>query len=260
MLHLWMARIRIPRVWPDGLPGDGGPFNPGGIWFPEFPHEPYNPPDYRDWVRDNPGDFRDRNWDPDDIEPFTGLPPRNHQGMEYVPGAHRWINGSGCPGHIFRWNEPLPPHPYGKKRRNAWVWPSDGKRKRSWGRWKDILEGKGPDIFVTKHGNRPSRNQWKNNFQDETPEDPGFNTHIDMPWAKRRRPYDFRERRYRWPKGRGDAFWSDATWPSRGADHYKHPLNFRCEHGRWHNMKWSPFGGVPLEGYNTRLRDRGTFA
>lgn len=107
----------------------------------------------------------------------------------------------------------------------------------------------------------------RNNFLDITPEDPipGVdlykNTH--MPWTKRSdsTKYDFRERRYRKPKGRNDPFWSDATWPRRGADHYKQPLNYRCEHGEWFNLTWSPFGGMPLEGYNgVRLRDRGIFA
>jgi hypothetical protein len=89
---------------------------------------------------------------------------------------------------------------------------------------------------------------------DSTPEDPGYNTHVDMFWAKRRRPYDFRRRTYR--HRRGDIVWRDATWPRRGPDHYKQPLNYRCEHGRWYNMKWTPFGGAVLEGYNGRTPKR----
>lgn len=262
LLPYAMNRLRAVSPWPAGSPDDDGPFHPrDGTWFPGIFHRPFHPPNYDDWLDHNPDDYRDRKWPAWMINPLTGLPPRNLQGNEYTPGRWRASNGSGGPGHLMRWNEKPLPHAHGKKRRNAWVWPSDGKHKRSWGRWKDIIEGKGPDIFITKHGDRPSRNQWKNNFQDATPEDPGFNTHIDMPWATRTRPYDFRERRYRRPKGPNDIFWSDATWPSKAADHYKQPINYRCAHGDWFNMTWSPFGGVPMEGYNgVPLRHRGIFA
>ena len=249
--------------WPDGAPGDGGPWHPqDGLWYPERNHVPFNPPDYYDWLDHDPFDFRDRNWDSRQIDPLTGLPPKHLQGHEYVPGEWRRTNGAERPGNTLRWNIPLPPHPHGKKRRLAWVWPSDGKRKHTWGRWKDVASGEGPDIFVTRHGNRPSRNQWRNKFLDFTPEDPGFNTHRDMPWAKRpeKEAYDFRERVYRKKKGPGDIFWTDATWPSRGADYYKRPLNFRCERGDWFNLSWAPFGGVVLDEYNGRPKNRGIFA
>lgn len=257
-----MATPRFAQRWPAGFPGDGGPLHAGdGLWFPEVFHEPFNPPDYNDWLRHNPHDYRDRLYHPDDIELDTGLPPSHHQGRDYIPGPWRYTNGSNGRGDILRWNEPPLPHPHGKKRRLAFVWPSDGKRKHTWGRWKDILSSRGPDIFVTKHGDRPSRNQWRNNFMDWTPEDQGFNTHIDVPWARRREPYDFRERRYRRKEHPGDIFWSDATWPRRGADHYKHPLNYRYGHGGWYNMTWAPFGGTVLEGYNScPPRNRGIFA
>lgn len=252
MAHTW------PERWPAGFPGDDGPLPVGqGIWFPEANHIPFNPPDYIDWLDHNPWDWRDRDYSPSDIEPGTGLPPRQYQGVEYVPDEWRHTNGNGVPGsgHTLRYNEPAVPHPHGKHRRMAYVWPSDGKRKYTWGRWKDILSSKGPDVFVSKLGDRPSRNQWRNKHMDTTPEDPGHNTHVDMCWAKRRKPYDFRSRSYKWSRP-GHIVWRDATWPRRGPDHYKQPLNYKCEHGRWYNMNWSPFGGVVLEGHNGRAPRR----
>lgn len=248
---------RRDTIWPHGVLGDNGPFHSAnGVWRRPNIHRPYNPPNYDDWDEANPFDYRDRDWAAEDIDPLTGLPPSDHQGVEYRPGHARWANDNGHTPRGVHVNMPVQPHPFGKKRRLAWVWPSDGKRKHTWGRWKDLLEGTGPDIFVTKYGNRPSRNQWKNNFQDLTTDDPGWNTHVDMPWARRRKPYDFRERTYRRKGGVGDIFWSDATWPRRGADHYKQPINYRCEHGRWFNMAWSTFGGVVLNGYNNPVRKR----
>ncbi|KIV99807.1 uncharacterized protein PV09_08611 [Verruconis gallopava] len=255
---------RYAAVFPDGHIWMGEHLFPDeSLWFPEVDHRPFDPPNYHDYLRTNPLDTRDLEWDASDIESETGLPPRHHQGVEYMPGHWRDVNGTDIPGSgaFVRWNEPPARHPHGKRRRLAFVWPSDGKRKRTWGRWKDIFASKGPDIFVSKLGDRPSRNQWRNKHLDFTPEDPGFNTHVDLPWAKRRKPYDFRERKYRNKRNPGDVVWRDATWPRRGADHYEQPLNFRCEHGRWFNMRWAPFGGTVLEGYNGYPpRYRGIFA
>ncbi len=233
-----------------------------GLWFPNSWHTLWDHPDYWDWLAANPNDYRDREYPPSDIDANTGLPPRDHQGVEYVPGLQRFSNGSGGQYPPLRWNEPALRHPYGKKRKLAFVWPSDGKRKHSWGRIKDLFSSHGPDIFVSKAGDRPSRNQWRNLCLDATPEDPGFNTHVDLPWARRNRPYDFKERKYQWNgEGRGgNIVWRDATWPRRGADHYEQPLNYRCGHGQWFNMRWSPFGGVALDGYNgVEPRRKGLF-
>lgn len=146
--------------FPEGFPGDGGPLREvDGVWFRPNVHNHFNPPNYDDWMATNPDDFRDRNWPGNAVEPHTGLPPPNHQGMEYTPGEWRHTNGDGRRGNMLRWNEPRMRDPHGNERRMQFVWPSDGKRKYTWGRWKDILSDKGPDIYVTKQGDRPSRNQ-----------------------------------------------------------------------------------------------------
>jgi hypothetical protein len=216
-------------------------------------HVPYEPPTGLDlyWDHSDPNDDSDignlhlRN-------DWTGLPPRDHQGFEYRWGRWPDTNGDGGPGDYFHQNAPLAP---GERRRKQFVWPSDGKRKSTWGRWKDLIDSKGPDIFVTNQGHRPTRNQWRNNYQDFDHLESPWEAQRAMPWAKRHseKPYEFRTRRYR--RERPGA-WSDAVWPRHEADQFDQPLSYKCRHGDWYNMKWAPFGGVPLPGYSYHRRGR----
>jgi hypothetical protein len=87
------------------------------------------------------------------------------------------------PGHFVHVSHPFPRHPAawcprqrkrfqdGRELREvkaskAFIWPKDGRNNTSWGRFKDILHNKGPDIFLTINAderdamrNRPSKAQ-----------------------------------------------------------------------------------------------------
>ncbi|KAF2663988.1 hypothetical protein BT63DRAFT_461105 [Microthyrium microscopicum] len=145
-----------------------------------------------------------------------------------------------------------PPLPLEKKRR-AFVWPKDGRRDRTkFGRFMDIMQGKGPDIFVSEYGRKdqPTRGRWTNrNWLDR---DAWGREHLDlstpsMPWAKRRRneAYNFRTSKYERERT-GEDPWgrmyvrnpfvlTDARWLP-GADADAMPFGYRCAHGDYH--KW----------------------
>jgi hypothetical protein len=226
--------------------------------FPFNPH-PFQPPTFGDWwdYARIPGDGRDLvDWHERNI--WTGLPPDDHQGREYTAGSYPWpdTDGDGGCGGYYHFNRPvrdghLRPN---QKSRRAFVWPSDGKRKSTWGRWKDIAMGTGPDIFVAPRSQRPTRNHWKNRMQDININEQGeIEAQEDasraMPWAKRHKdkPYDFKTRTFRRDR---PGVWAEAVWPRHEADQYDQPLSYRCRHGDWYNMTWAPFGGVPLPMYS----------
>lgn len=132
--------------------------------------------------------------------------------MEYQPTAFPFYQG--------RWrdhareNTNNNPHLRGKRGGLAFVWPRDGKRNTTFGRLKDVLGDKGPDIFVMKNGARPLKTSWTNR-RFTTPDDPDAwlrdDTRRPMVWAKREsdEAYDFRTRRY----GDTNRFtWTDALW------------------------------------------------
>lgn len=232
----------------------------GDVDFDPF-DEPYNPPSYGDWWKgSHPFDDNDRR----DFHPrsgWTGLPPKKHQGVQYEIDDWAATNGDQGPGHYYHINDHIPRRHNGKPPRKAFVWPIDGKRKSTWGRWKDIGSSKGPDIFVTNLGNRPTRNHWKNRFQDWDPENDERweDTLRAAPWARRSpaKHYNFYSRKYQWDKP-GRYTWSDAIWPRHDADQHDFPLSYRCKHDEWYNMRWAPFGGVPLpeQAFHRRKGDR----
>ncbi|KAF2425240.1 hypothetical protein EJ08DRAFT_404064 [Tothia fuscella] len=231
----------------------GGRPNPWDLgWLDRDPwREPFHPPTYGDWWegRDDQDDRDEISWH--DRNPWTGLPPRNHHGFEYEEVPFPLTNGDGGTGEWIHENRRVPRHANGTSRRKQFVWPSDGKRKGTWGRWKDLMEGKGPDIYVAGQNQRPSRDEWKNRIQDDFI----FNDAVRPAhrFAKRAgdKHYDFRTRRYR--RDYPDRVnWADAIWPRWDADQYDHPLAYRCEHGDWYNLSWAPFGGVRLPMYTTK--------
>lgn len=122
--------------------------------------------------------------------------------------------------------------------RPQFVWPRDGKNGSTWGRWKDIFTGKGPDIFVTARGQRPTRARWANRPTMD-PFVPDDNVGA-MPFIHRRDPYDFRRRRYR----RDDKWtWIDARWDRNRLNRERnYPTAYRCRHGDWYQMYQHPHG------------------
>jgi hypothetical protein len=215
----------------------------------------FHPPTYNDWWRYGGFyDNRDLRYGEagGHVLETTGLPPQDCQGFDYK-NAGRWTGPSYTPEGLrdpgeYWVNAPKPPGT-----RKVFVWPSDGKRKSTWGRCKDILQNKGPDIFVATQGQRPIRDRWKNNDQDWYINDDFIGP---MPWARRTpdKPYDFRTRKYRRPKKHT---WSDAVWPAWDADNQEFPKSYRCRHGDWHNMAWAPFNGTQLPGHSYPARDKG---
>lgn len=138
--------------------------------------------------------------------------------MEYQPTAFPFYQG--------RWRDhvrEIPqsnPHLRGKRGGLAFVWPRDGKRNTTFGRFKDILSDKGPDIFVMKNGARPLKTSWTNR-RFTTLDDPdawlrddtrrSFLGSTPFIGAKREanEAYDFRTRQY----GDTDRYtWTDALW------------------------------------------------
>jgi hypothetical protein len=240
-----------------GLFDNDETFHPFGLGHPANPF-PGNPLTFGDWWESwrDYGDNRDQEYR-GLRHPGTGLPHPYEQGREYQGGHdHPDTNGDMGEGGRYHYNNPVRDRHKKHKHRRAFIWPSDGKRKSTWGRWKDIMEGRGPDIFVGPLGTRPTRNHWKNRFQDVNPNEQGFeesprDASRSMPWAKRNvadhKAYDFRTRKY----CRDNPYtWAEAVWPRRGADQHDFPLSYRCTHGDWSNMRWSPFGGIPLPGHS----------
>jgi hypothetical protein len=133
--------------------------------------------------------------------------------MEYQPVAHPFYQGRWR--NLNRQNNDPNPHLRGRRGNLAFVWPRDGKRNTTFGRFKDILSNKGPDIFVMKNGARPLKTSWTNRrFTDWDDPDAWLVDDTRKPfWCGAKRgpdmSYDFRTRRYR----KTDRFtWTDAFW------------------------------------------------
>ena len=167
----------------------------------------------------------------------------------------------------------------GRKLRNvkaskAFVWPKDGRNGTSWGRFKDILQNKGPDMYLTlnadKHDymhNRPTRAQWSGyRYLDDRGLDIAhpFTSKKHAPWTRTgwlggRTPgqsYDFRTRQYGIPN-RGT--WTDAVWqPDPRKNKYnRYPEAVRNVYGEW----FQDFRYVPqwLGGPISNEKGRGRF-
>jgi hypothetical protein len=105
------------------------------------------------------------------------------------------------------------------KRHYAFIWPKDGKRGTTMGRWKDLLQNKGPDIHVSigaDKGDHLYNRQRKPRWAEWTHMDPrGPDGALPAArWTrKHRRPgvsYDFKTRKYGRENGNT---WTDVRWP-----------------------------------------------
>jgi hypothetical protein len=118
----------------------------------------------------------------------------------------------------------------GRKLRNvkaskAFVWPKDGRNGTSWGRFKDILKDRGPDIYLALNAdkldymrNRPVRARWAGHTNlDDTDLGISLNSAKYAPWTNKGvlggrskgLSYDFRTRQYGTPN---KYTWTDAVW------------------------------------------------
>jgi hypothetical protein len=131
-----------------------------------------------------------------------------------------------------------------KKPQYHFIWPKDGRNGSKWGRTKDILTGKGPDIHVTVSAkkmdymaNRQRRDTWGNHLDlDDRHHD--YRGTLQAPWAShfRRDPYskyDFLTRTYRRPDKNmmTDAIWKEGV-PQKQCPF---PRAFRDPGGQWYD-------------------------
>lgn len=155
--------------------------------------------------------------------PFLAIDyPYRRGPREYVEDIG-WINQHG---HKKQIREPY----------HHFVWPKDGKNGSKFGRFKDILTGKGPDIHIAISAekgeymhNRLRKSRWSRHtiLDDRDPD--GSLSQKKTPWIKSRgdQAYDFRTRTYRSPYRH---MWTDAIWNgARG----KHPSAYRNVYGDW---------------------------
>ncbi|KAL6705732.1 hypothetical protein ACN47E_006369 [Coniothyrium glycines] len=130
----------------------------------------------------------------------------------------------------------------------AFIWPKDGRNGSTWGRMKDVLSGKGPDVFIafgaTKGdcvANRPSRAQWSGHTNlDDRALAKGFNHQKSAQWTVKgpggRAPglcYDFRTRKHgpRNPYMWTDAIWQQEPYTNKAWNMFPHAI--RNESGQW---------------------------
>lgn len=153
-------------------------------------------------------------------------------GGPYEPEPLEFIQGTGW----VRGNVRV----HGVKPRYAFIWPKDGRRDSKGGRLKDILQGRGPDVFISIKGEKgpwkgPTRARWSR-WADLSTID--YDDALTPPWwARRYGRYDFRTRRYKQPDAHT---WSDARWREGARD--KFPLAYRCRHGGWYQLWEVPLG------------------
>lgn len=154
---------------------------------------------------------------------------------EYSQDHRAWIQD----GKEFR----------GIKSHKAFIWPKDGRNGSRWGRMKDILQGKGPDIHIAISAdkmdymvNRPSRSRWSDwTCLDDRYEaqDLAMSSAKYAPWTRNcalggrneRLSYDFRTRRY----GKHNKYtWTDVQWQPEPNRTRVYPEAFRSLAGDWY--------------------------
>jgi hypothetical protein len=134
------------------------------------------------------------------------------------------------------------------KASKAFIWPKDGKRGSTWGRVKDVLQNRGPDIFVAFGArptdcvsNRPTRSEWSRHSNlDDRGQTSRFNSKKFAPFARaglgsrsQGVGYDFRTRKYTRPTWN---MWTDAIWqqePYKNSKYNNWPEALRTWDGRW---------------------------
>ena len=116
-------------------------------------------------------------------------------------------------------------------RKYCFVWPKDGRNGSKSGRMKDIITGRGPDIYVVSSPdvrsrlNMPTRGQWTQ-WNEKYPWAARYFPPRSAPWAQRspHHRYDYRRRRYCVPD---ELTWTNAHWPRSSAPHSRFPLAFQ---------------------------------
>lgn len=126
-------------------------------------------------------------------------------------------------GPLPRWGPRQRAHTWRHDKKRQVVWPRDKKQKgaHSWSRWKDVLTGKGPDMWIARRDSYgPHRPVWSGWQSPRWPgriwDNLGYRYRRDnelepLPWAKRPgwEKYDFKARKYQRPQ---PGTWSDVKW------------------------------------------------
>lgn len=149
---------------------------------------------------------------------------------------------------------PLPPR-RPRKRAGQLVWPRDRKGMSiwSWGRVKDVVTGKGPDIWATRRGSLgPHRPIWSGWHDAPWADNLGYlyrNEHPAPPWPGAYRPddvkYDFKTRSYRHPDHRT---WTDAKRSDDRNEvmYHRNMLGTEFVHDPWGDPAFNPEGWNPF--------------
>jgi hypothetical protein len=186
--------------------------------------------------------------------------PYHHRPAEWCPVKRKWIQDDRVLRDV--------------KVSKAFVWPKDGKNGTTWGRFKDVLANKGPDIYLTmnadKHDclhNRPTRGTWSGHRNlDGLGVDCSYPfSQKHAPWTKKgilggRMPglsYDFRTRQYEIPHRH---MWTGAVWQPNPKKNKRnlYPEAIRNIYGEWfqdrHYLPW--YMGGPVDNERGRGSDR----
>ena len=138
-----------------------------------------------------------------------------------------------------------------RKRGSQFVWPRDKPHNSIWGRWKDVLTFKGPDVWVTRRGSdgphRPVWSGWRGPAWDnlgykyvDEPDGP------DQPLAFGRDPlkkFNFKTRRF---ERFHDGMWTDVKY----CREHREPIYTRGvdPEDDWYNQHFEQIHGVnPFE-------------
>ena len=126
------------------------------------------------------------------------------------------------------------------------VWPKDGKRNGTLGRFKDILKNQGPDIHVTVGADknehmfhRPRKSRWASwtHLDDRGPDGSLPAPFWVQPFRPSAKSYDFLTRKY---QKRSAYSLSDALWPPGAGDRYPFPQAYRNVFGEWSQADYLP--------------------
>lgn len=130
-------------------------------------------------------------------------------------------------GPVPPWRPRQRAHTWRHDKKRQVVWPRDKKQKgaHSWSRWKDVVTGKGPDMWISgreSYGpHRPVWSGWQSpHYAVRIWDNLGYPYRRDdelepLPWAKRPswEKYDFNARKYQRPQL---GTWSDVKWDKDG--------------------------------------------
>ena len=172
--------------------------------------------------------------------------PWRSKPAEYYPSGHDEY-GQFLPGMWLK--NGLPHHVGVHKKHYHFIWPKDGKNGSKWGRFKDIMSGKGPDIHVTVGAkkmdymhHRPRKPRW-GLHDDLDGRGPDCHIRSPFPWVNKDRElgdkcYDFYTREFRRPY---HGMWTDVHRHSKGGFH-PWPKAVRDNFGDW----WQDPAYVPF--------------